>query len=51
LEDDPVGAPVTLIGEGVLAEEHARLLGTITHELVCGISHDARRAERRMVGG
>ncbi|MGH2995627.1 MAG: alanine racemase [Gaiellaceae bacterium] len=51
LEDEAVGAPVTLIGDGVLAEEHARLLGTITHEIVCGISHDARRAERRMVGG
>jgi alanine racemase len=51
LEDEPVGAPVTLIGDGVLAEEHARLLGTINYEIVCGISQDARRAERRIVGG
>ena len=28
---------MTLIGHGVLAEEHARVAGTITYELVCGI--------------
>ena len=37
------GTPVTLIGDGVLAEEHARVAGTINYELVCGIgSHPAR---------
>ena len=37
------GTPVTLIGDGVLAEEHARVGGTINYELVCGIgSHPAR---------
>src|SRR5438552_964797 len=30
----PVGTPVTLIGDGLLAEEHARVAGTITYELV-----------------
>ncbi|MBA3366059.1 MAG: alanine racemase [Actinobacteria bacterium] len=38
-----VGTSVTLIGDGVLAEEHARISGTITYELVCGI----RRSEER----
>ena len=27
------GTPVTLIGDGVLAEEHARVAGTINYEL------------------
>ena len=31
------GAVVTLIGDGVLAEEHARVLGTINYEITCGI--------------
>jgi alanine racemase len=33
----PVGTPVVLLGYGVLAEEHARVAGTITYELACGI--------------
>jgi len=32
------GAPAVLIGEGVLAEEWARRLGTINYEVTCGIS-------------
>ena len=32
----PVGAPVVLLGHGVLAEEHARVAGTINYEIVCG---------------
>jgi alanine racemase len=51
LEDEPVGTPVTLIGDGVLAEEHARRLGTINYEITCGIRCDPRRAERRVAGG
>ncbi len=46
----PVGTPVTLVGDGVLAEEHARLLETITYELVCGIESGPLRASRRVVG-
>ncbi len=42
----PVGTPVTLIGPGVLAEEHARVAGTITYELVCRINSGAERASR-----
>jgi alanine racemase len=47
----PVGTPVVLMGRGVLAEEHARIAGTITYELVCGISSDPARARRIVVDG
>jgi alanine racemase len=42
----PAGTPVTLVGDGLLLEEHARRAGTITYELACGL----RRAARRVVG-
>lgn len=44
-----VGTPVTLIGDGLLAEEHAAALGTITYELAAGISSDPSRVERVVV--
>jgi alanine racemase len=44
--EESVGSPVTILGEGALAEEHARVAGTINYELVCGISSDPRRARR-----
>ncbi len=47
----PVGAPVVLIGRGMLAEDHARVADTITYELVCGISSDPARARRVVVDG
>jgi alanine racemase len=47
----PVGAPVVLIGRGVIAEDHARVAGTITYELVCGIDSSATRARRMVVDG
>jgi alanine racemase len=40
------GTPVTLIGDGLLAEEHAARLGTITYELACGIGSSPERARR-----
>jgi alanine racemase len=46
----PVGTPVSLIGEGVLAEDHARVAQTITYELATGINSDPARA-RRVVRG
>jgi alanine racemase len=46
LGDEATGAPVTLIGDGVLAEEHARVLGTINYEITTGIRTDAERADR-----
>lgn len=45
----PVGTPVVLIGRGVLAEEHARVAGTITYELATGIDSDPTRARRVVV--
>jgi alanine racemase len=45
----PVGTPVTLLGRGVLAEDHARVAGTINYELVCGINSDPARARRVVV--
>jgi alanine racemase len=45
----PIGTPVTIIGHGVLAEEHARAAGTIPHDLVCGINSNPLRARRVIV--
>jgi alanine racemase len=47
--EEPVGAPVTILGPGVLAEAHAQVAGTINYELVCGINRDPRRARRTVV--
>jgi alanine racemase len=45
----PPGTPVTLLGDGVLAEAHAKVAGTINYELVTGIGSDPRRARRAVV--
>jgi alanine racemase len=50
-EEDEAGAEVTLLGEGVSAEEHARHLGTINYEFVCGIRADPARADRTFLDG
>ena len=44
-----VGTPVTLVGDGLLLEEHARVAGTINYELACAIGSAARatRGARR----
>jgi alanine racemase len=42
----PVGTPVTLVGDGVLADDHARIAGTISYEVVCGIDSSPLRARR-----
>jgi alanine racemase len=47
----PIGAPVTLLGHGVLAEAHARVSGTINYELVCGIGRDPLRTRRTKLDG
>jgi alanine racemase len=46
---EPLGAPVTILGHGVLAEAHAQVAGTINYELVCGVNADPRRARRVVV--
>ena len=45
----PVGTPVTLLGDGVLAEAHARVAGTIAYEIATGIRRDPDRALRKVV--
>jgi alanine racemase len=44
-----VGTPVTLIGRGVLVEDHARVAGTINYELVCGVDSGPLRSRRTVV--
>ena len=43
------GTPVTLIGDGIAAEELAAALGTITYEILCGINAAPARAERQAI--
>ncbi|MDQ3065767.1 MAG: alanine racemase [Actinomycetota bacterium] len=45
----PVGAPVTLLGHGVMAEAHARVADTIGYEIVTGIRSSPERARRTVV--
>jgi alanine racemase len=45
----PVGTPVTLIGHGVLTEDHARIADTINYEIVCGIETGPERARRTVL--
>jgi alanine racemase len=45
-----VGTPVTLIGDGLLAEHHARVAGTITYELASRIDSRPERATRTVSG-
>jgi alanine racemase len=45
----PVGTPVTLIGDGVLAEEHAAVADTINYEIVCGVNTGRGRARRSVL--
>ena len=49
--DLPVATPVVIIGRGVPAEALARVAGTITYELVCGIASGPGRARRVVVDG
>jgi alanine racemase len=45
----PVGEPVTILGDGVLAEEHARVAGTIAYEIACGLRTAHPRAWREVI--
>jgi len=50
LDREPArGTPVTIVGDGLTLEEHARVAGTINYELACGIRTDPRRAGRVVV--
>ncbi len=48
-EPVPADAPVTLIGDGVLAEEHARVAETINYEIVSRIESGPSRARRTVI--
>jgi alanine racemase len=48
-EQFPAGTPVTLIGDGVLAEDHARVAETINYELVSRIESGPSRARRTVI--
>jgi alanine racemase len=48
--EQPVGTPVTIVGDGLLLEEHAHRASTITHELACSIASEPTRG-RRVVSG
>jgi alanine racemase len=47
----PLGTPVTLVGDGVLVEEHARVAGTIGYEIATGLNSGSGRARRLVVDG
>ena len=45
----PPGTPITLLGDGILVEEHARVAKTIGYEIVCGLNTRITRAGREVV--
>jgi len=47
----PAGTPVVLVGHGVPLEAHARVAGTITYELACGIDSSPERSRRTVLHG
>jgi alanine racemase len=42
----PIGTPVTLVGDGIRIEEHARVAGTIGYEIATGLNTRSGRARR-----
>jgi alanine racemase len=44
-----VGTPVTLLGDGVLAESHAHVAATIAYEITCGLDSGPPRATREVL--
>jgi alanine racemase len=44
-----VGEEVVLLGDGITAEGHARVAGTIAYEIVCGLNTREPRARREVV--
>src|SRR5437764_12873087 len=45
----PLGTPVTLVGDGILLEEHARFAGTINYELASRVNSSPLRAQRVVI--
>lgn len=50
-EQLPLGSPVTLVGDGILIDEHARVAGTIGYEIATGLNTRSRRAQRLVRDG
>lgn len=46
----PPGSAVTLVGDGITIDEHARVAGTIGYEIACGLVTRSPRASREVVG-
>jgi alanine racemase len=46
----PHDTPVTLIGDGILVEDHARVAGTIGYEIVTRLESSPTRATRQVIG-
>jgi alanine racemase len=42
----PAGTPVTIVGDGLLIESHARVADTIGYEIACGVNSHPARARR-----
>jgi alanine racemase len=47
----PTDTPVTLLGDGVRVEDHARVAGTIAYEIATGLNTRSGRARRVAVDG
>jgi len=47
----PAGTPVTLVGDGILIDDHARVAGTIGYEVATGLDTRSRRARRLVRDG
>jgi alanine racemase len=47
----PEGTPVTLVGDGILIEEHARVADTIAYEIATGLNTSSGRARRVVKDG
>jgi alanine racemase len=45
----PAGTPVTIVGDGLLIERHARVAETIGYEIACGINSQPARARRVVI--
>ncbi len=45
------GTPVTLLGDGILIEDHARVAGTIAYEIATGLNTRSGRARRVATDG
>ncbi|MEX2614114.1 MAG: alanine racemase [Gaiellaceae bacterium] len=47
----PAGTPVTLVGDGILIEDHARAAETIGYEIATGLETGSARAKRVVLDG